>query len=37
MLITIHYKEFWSNNEKEIIEKFLNYFNEITKKEVFQE
>ena len=37
MFITIYYKEFWSINEKEIIEKFLNYFDEITKKEIFKD
>ena len=37
MFITIYYKEFWSINEKEIIETSLNYIDEITKKEVFKD
>ena len=37
MFTTIYYKEFWSINEKEIIETSLNYIDEITKKEVFKD
>ena len=37
MFITIYYKEFWSINEKEIIDTFLIYIDEMTKKEIFKD